>query len=116
MMIRKRRSRSKYGNHPVVVNGVRFDSEKEYARWCELQLLEKAGVIRDLQRQVKFELQPAFTHKGKRIQAIKYIADFTYTDNETGEKIIEDTKGVRTREYILKQKMMLFRGYEIKET
>lgn len=115
-MIRKRRSRSKYGNKPVVIDGIRFDSMKEANRWCELKLMEKGGIISDLQRQVKFELQPAFTHKGKRIQAIKYIADFTYTDNETGEKIIEDTKGVRTREYILKQKMMLFRGYEIKET
>lgn len=111
----RRRRKSKYGNHPVVVDGVRFDSEKEYARWCDLKLLEKAGVIKDLKRQVPFELQPAFYHKGKRIQAIKYVADFTYTD-EDGNYIIEDSKGVRTREYIMKQKMMLFRGYEIKET
>lgn len=110
-----RRRRNKYGNHPVVVNGVRFDSEKEYARWCELQIMQKGGLIKDLQRQVKFELQPAFRHNGKKIQAINYIADFTYVD-EDGKYIVEDSKGVRTREYILKQKMMLYRGFEIKET
>ena len=116
-MSRRRRtsSRSKYGNRPVTVDGVRYDSEKEYARWKELQLMEKAGIITDLQRQVPFELQPAFYHKGQKIQAIKYVADFTYYD-ENGEYIIEDSKGVKTREYINKKKMMLYRGYEIKET
>ena len=115
-MMRRRRTKTKYGNHPVVVNGIRFDSEKEYRRFCELQIMQKAGVISDLQRQVAFELQPAFYHKGKKIQAIRYIADFTYTDNESGEYVIEDVKGVRTREYLLKKKMMQYRGNDIKET
>lgn len=114
-----RRRRSKYGNHPTIImfkgKMTRFDSEKEAMRAKELELMEKGGLIKDLQRQVKFELQPGFYHKGKRIQAINYIADFTYTD-EDGNYIIEDSKGVRTREYIMKQKMMLYRGYEIKET
>ena len=111
----RRRTRNKYGNHPVVVDGVRYDSEKEYRRWCELKIMQKGGLISELQRQVPFELQPAFYHKGKKIQAIRYIADFTYYD-ETGEYIIEDVKGVQTREYKLKKKMMQYRGNDIKET
>jgi hypothetical protein len=91
-----RQSRNKYGNRRIEVAGEKFDSQKEYARWCELKLLQKAGAIQGLQRQVSFELQPAFYHKGKRIQAIRYVADFVYT--EDGEQIIEDArKAVREK-------------------
>lgn len=113
--MRRRRTRNKYGNHPVVADGVRFDSEKEYARWCELKLLQKAGVISELQRQVKFELQPSFYFNGKKIQAINYIADHTYYDQD-GNYIVEDVKGVKTREYINKKKQMMYiHNIEIKE-
>ena len=110
----RRRAKSKYGNHPMVINGIRFDSVKEGNRWMELQMLQKAGVISDLQRQVKFELQPEFYYKGKKIRPINYIADFTYYEN--GEYIVEDVKGVKTREYQNKKKQMLYiHGIEIKE-
>ncbi len=103
---------SKYGNIKTVTSdGIKHDSIKEANRWCELNLLLRAGVIQDLQRQVKFELLPK--QEGER--AVYYIADFVYTEN--GKRIVEDAKGMRTKEYKLKKKMMLyFHGIRIKET
>ena len=83
-------------------------------------LLQKAGEIKDLKRQVKFELIPAQrepdtigkrggVHKGKVIEkAINYIADFVYTDCHSGKQIVEDSKGMRTKDYIIKRKLMLY--------
>ena len=112
-------------------DGQVFDSKKEYRRYTELMWMQKAGEIEDLQRQIKFVLIPGqyedtdevYT-KGKRKGEKKqgtllerecaYYADFTYKVN--GELIVEDTKGVRTADYILKRKMMLyFYGVKIKE-
>ena len=103
---------SKYGNIKTTTSdGITHDSIKEANRWCELKLLERAGKISDLQRQVKFELLPK--QDGER--AIYYIADFVYTDN--GKQIVEDVKGFRTKEYRLKKRMLLyFTGIKIKET
>ena len=103
---------SKYGNIKTITSdGIKHDSIKEAKRWCELKLLERAGIIQDLQRQVKFELIPK--QEGER--AVYYIADFVYTEN--GNKVVEDAKGMRTKEYKLKKKMMLyFHGIKIKET
>lgn len=108
----------KYYNKKVVADGITFDSKKEYRRWCELKLMERAGEISDLQRQVKFVLIPSqynyilkedgFKKKGKCIEReCAYIADFVYKD-KNGEQVVEDTKGVRTKDYILKRKMMLY--------
>lgn len=109
------RSNAKYGNRKVTADGQTFDSRKEYRRFCELRLLEKAGEVADLRRQVRFELLPAQRIDGKVVErSVTYIADFTYTEN--GQTVVEDTKGVRTKEYILKRKMMLFfHGIVIKE-
>ena len=107
---------SKYNNRKTVIDGITFDSKKEAQRWCDLLLLEKKGVICDLKRQVPFELQPAFYHKGRKQRAVIYKADFTYIQN--GELIIEDVKSKITRNdkvYKLKKKRMLYLGYEIKE-
>ena len=103
---------SKYGNVKTVTSdGIKHDSIKEANRWCELKLLERAGVIKDLDRQVKFLLIPK--QEGER--PVYYIADFVYTEN--GKKVVEDVKGVRTKEYKLKKKMMLyFHGIKLKET
>ncbi len=78
---------------------------------------QRAGAISNLREQVPYELIPAHRFEdGTLERACKYIADFVYTDNETGETIVEDTKGVRTKEYIIKRKLMLFRhGIRIKE-
>ena len=102
---------SKYGNIKTTTSdGITHDSIKEANRWCELKLLERAGKIQDLQRQVKFELIPK---QGKE-RAIYYIADFVYTEN--GRQVVEDVKGFRTKEYKLKKRMLLyFNGISIKE-
>ncbi len=108
-------NRSKYHSRKITVDGIEFDSLKEFNRWCELSLLEKAGGIQNLQRQIKFELLPAQRIDGKVIErAVSYIADFTYYQND--QLIVEDTKGFKTKDYILKRKLMLYiHGIRIKE-
>lgn len=94
---------NKYGNKRVEVDGIRFDSKREAARWQELKLLERAGEIKGLERQVEYELIPK--QPGER--AVKYIADFRYIDHD-GKTVVEDTKGVKTPVYILKRKLLLW--------
>ena len=116
----------KYGNKKTKVDGIVFDSLKEAKRWKELSLMQKSGMIQNLQRQVKFVLIPAQRepdtigkkggiHKGKLIEReCAYVADFVYQEGE--KTVVEDTKGVRTTEYVIKRKMMLyFHGIRIKE-
>lgn len=120
---------NKYQSIKTCVNGIEFDSRKEARRYQELLLLERAGVIRDLKMQVKYVLIPAqyetYERYGKNGQRLKdgqrllekecaYIADFVYKEN--GKEIVEDTKGVKTKDYIIKRKLMLFtHGIRIKE-
>lgn len=112
--------RSKYHNRKVIVDGMRFDSIKEAKRWRELCLLYRAGEIGEVERQVEFVLLPAQRTrtpdgKTKTERAVKYIADFVYLD-KNGRQVVEDVKGVRTKEYIIKRKLLLFlRGIAIKE-
>lgn len=126
-----KRKTNKYGNKKITYNGITFDSIKEKDRYIELRLLERAGAITDLQRQVSFELIPAqyetferYGKRGKRLndgrrcieKSVTYVADFVYKNVSTGETVVEDTKGMRTEAYILKRKMMLyFHGIKIKE-
>lgn len=92
-------------------DGQVFDSVKEYHRWGVLRLLERAGRITDLKRQVSYELIPK--QQGER--ACDYVADFTYY--EDGKLVVEDAKGYRTDDYIIKRKLMLWvHGIKIKET
>lgn len=124
------RGRSKYGAKKITVDGIEFDSKKEARRWQELKLLERSGQIYDLERQVKFVLIPAQREPdiigarggrkpGKLIEReCAYIADFCYTI--PGEiaitKVVEDTKGVKTPEYIIKRKLMLYiHGIRVRE-
>ena len=110
---------SKYRNQKTTLDGVTFDSRKEAERWAELKLLERAGEISFLQRQVNFTLIPKQTRDGKVIERpVTYKADFTYRDNESGLDVVEDVKSqaTKTREYIIKRKLMLWEyGIEIKE-
>lgn len=108
-----RRQFSKYHAKKVMVDGVMFDSVREARRWSELKILEKAGIITDLQRQVPFTLipsQPVFDPiTGKKVgteRPVKYIADFVYY-TQGGYKVVEDTKGMRTKDYIIKRKLLL---------
>lgn len=107
---------SKYGNKRVTVDGIRFDSIREANRWQELRLMERAGAVRDLQRQVSFELIPAQRVSGRQLKPIRYIADFSYLD-ERGNRIIEDSKGAKTPVYCIKKRMLLWLyGIEVLET
>lgn len=107
---------NKYRNTKTTADGITFDSRKEAKRYQELRLLEKAGEISDLQRQVPFLLIPVQRIGGKVAErAVQYKADFVYTDH--GETVVEDTKGIRTGEYIIKRKLMLYvHGIRIRET
>lgn len=110
------RTKRKYNNRPTEIDGIMFDSEKEARRWKELKLLESLGEISELERQKKFELQPAFRHEGHRIQPINYICDFYYRQGD--KYIVEDVKSPVTANnqvYRIKKKMMMYRGYDIRE-
>lgn len=108
--------RSKYGNKKTVIRNIVFDSKKESERFLELCMLEKAGVIRHLIRQKRFEIVP----KTETERAAYYIADFVYLDVESGKLICEDVKSDATRRdktYILKRKLFkyLYKDYEFRE-
>jgi hypothetical protein len=104
---------SKYKNKKVLVDGVAFDSKKEAKRYRELKLMEDAGMISRLERQVKFDLLPNQKDPdGKVIERkVQYVADFVYTKN--GKVIVEDVKGYRDggayRVFVIKRKLMLYR-------
>ena len=124
---------NKYGNKKVVIDGESFDSKREAVRYRELQLLLRCGLISNLKRQVAYELIPVQREKSTRVykkgrkkgqpiegkiieKAVTYIADFVYTDSATGEEVVEDAKGMRTRDYIIKRKLMLYiHGIKIQE-
>lgn len=128
---RSKYGQNKYGNKKITLDGLSFDSRKEARRYTELKLLERAGKIKDLELQKSFELIPAqyedtgevYTRgekkgqpkRGKCIEkAVTYKADFVYIEN--GKTIVEDTKGFRTKDYIIKRKLMLHtHGIRIKE-
>ena len=102
---------NKYGAKKVTApDGQKFDSQKEYKRYVVLKLLERAGKISDLQRQVRFELIP----KQDGETACHYVADFVY--QKDGKRIVEDVKGYKTEVYKLKKKLMLYvHGIKIQE-
>lgn len=95
----------KYNNKKTQVNAYVFDSALEARRYRQLEIMQRAGEIKDLKMQVKYELQEAFTKNNKHYRAITYIADFVYYDNRTKKIIVEDTKGIKTDVFKIKQKM-----------
>ena len=104
----------KYHNKKCFYKNMKFDSLKERNHYIILEQLEKTGQIKDLKCQVKYELQPSFTLNGKTIRAINYIADFTYIKD--GKVVVVDTKGFRTKEYLLKKKLFQYKyGMDIVE-
>lgn len=113
--IKGRKKKSKYNNCRLEVDGMKFDSKKEYNRFNELMLMQSAGLISDLKRQVKFLL----VEKSATESAAYYVADFTY--NEGCRKIIEDVKSPITKKnpvYILKRKLVksIYKDYVFRET
>lgn len=125
----------KYNNKKIIVDGIKFDSKKEALRYKELKMLEKAGIISNLQRQVKYTLIPAqyertdevYTRgkdkgkpkKGRLIEReCAYYADFVYMQD--GNTIVEDVKGYRDGQaynlFVIKRKLMLYvHGIIVKE-
>lgn len=112
---------NKYKNKKIYWKNVVFDSQKEFERYIYLLQLQSQGKIENLQRQVTFELVPAqhetferYGKSGKRLKdgkrciekAVTYKADFVYSKD--GKTIVEDVKGFKTKEYIIKRKLMLF--------
>lgn len=117
---------NKYHAKKIVVDGMVFDSKKEARQYAFLKCLENAGEISDLQRQVEFLLIPeqrepdtigarGGVHRGKLLERkVTYVADFTYMRD--GEYVVEDAKGMKTKDYTLKRKLMLhIHGIRIKE-
>ena len=100
---------SKYHSKKTTIYGITFDSKREADRYCELRLLEMAGKIKDLRLQYQFILQPPFRKNGKSIRAITYVADFVYCDLERMRIVVEDVKGYKTKEYMLKRKMFEYK-------
>ena len=132
-----RKQVNKLRNKKVSVNGILFDSKREASRYWELRMLERNGKISNLELQKEYELIPAqyetfprYGKKGQRLkdgqrcieQAVKYIADFVYTDNETGLEVVEDAKGYRDpksatyAKFVIKRKLMLYiHGIKVRE-
>ena len=109
---------SKYGAQKTTFQGRTFDSKREAERFAELRYMQMGKLIADLDCQVKFELIPALKDENGKVieRAVTYIADFVYTDLKTGLKVVEDAKGCKTKEYIIKRKLMLHvHGIRIRE-
>ena len=103
-------SPSKYRAQATWVDNIRFASKREAARYQELRLMEKAGLIREL------DIQPRFPIKLNGVMICMYVGDFRYL-NDKGEIVIEDVKGIRTASYKIKAKLMLaLYGITILET
>lgn len=124
------KTKNKYHNNKVEYKGVAFDSKKELRFFLYLKDLEQSGIVREVKRQVKYTLQPAFKHNNKTIRAITYNADFTCVVCDVqrfkkainkdvyvkkGDKAIIDTKGFKTEVYKIKKKLMQYKGYDIIE-
>lgn len=111
-MFKGYRKNNKYGAIKTKFMGYTFDSRWESERWGQLTAMERAGAIRDLERQIKYDI----IVNGEKI--CKYIADFKYNQvEEDGSQveIVEDAKGVETAEFKLKKKLMkAVHGIEIK--
>ncbi|MCB6992416.1 DUF1064 domain-containing protein [bacterium 210820-DFI.6.37] len=102
-------SPKKYRNQPTTVNGIKFDSKKEAARFVALLEKQKSGEISDLKLQVGFTLAEGFTSvTGEKTGQKRYVADFTYRDIN-GNLVVEDVKSEATRKdkvYLLKKSLM----------
>ena len=106
----------KYHNKKTVIDGIKFDSKVEAERYAQLKILERAGVIRDLELQPEYELIPSFRKNGKTWRRTVYKADFRYILSEDDSYIIEDVKGstsVITDVFRLKQKLFEYKYPEL---
>ena len=109
--------RSKYYSKKVIYDGIKFDSKKEGEYYLKLKMLEKSGLIKNLELQKEYLLQDSFKINGKTIRAIKYIADFVYYDTTDQKEHIVDIKGSKrtmTEAFKIKTKLFAYKyGREI---
>lgn len=106
----------KYHNKKTVIDGIKFDSKLEAERYTQLKMMERAGVIRNLELQPEYELIPSFRKNGKTWRKTAYKADFRYILVENDITIIEDVKGstaVITDVFRLKQKLFEYKYPEL---
>lgn len=105
----------KYLSKKTVIDGITFDSKKEGLHYLELKRKQELGEISNLELQPSFLLQDKFKRDGKTYRPITYIADFRYVEN--GKIIVEDVKGFKTKEYMLKKKLLLYKytDFEFRE-
>lgn len=106
------RTKTKFRSEKTTVDGVTFDSKAEAEYFCYLKLLLKAHEVKKFNTQVPYELVPAYERKGKKIRAMVYKADFV-VDYADGHTEVVDVKGVQTKEYLLKRKLLLYQHPEI---
>ena len=100
---KKTRRPNKYFAKKTVAMGLKFDSRWEAERWGQLKAMERAGVVTQLERQIKYELSI------NDVKICDYIADFRYLleeENGLSKLVVEDAKGILTPEFKLKKKMM----------
>lgn len=111
-MVKPQKS-NKYNAVKTESDGIVFDSKFEAEKWNELKMLERIGVIKDLQRQVRFILQEDYVNnKGEKIRPISYIADFCYYDVKKKQNIVMDTKSKATKNievYRIKKKLFEYK-------
>jgi hypothetical protein len=112
-----RQAPSKYRAKRIEVDGIKFASKREAKRWGELCLLQRQGLIADLERQVPIILEgrdgPLLTPTGRKR---RYVADFRYTDTRNGLTVWEDAKGFKTPEYLMKKSVLQAQGIKVLET
>lgn len=110
---------SKYHNKKTIYDGIKFDSKKEGLEYLRLKTLEGLGVIKDLERQVEYELIPKFEVNGKSYRKTSYKADFRYVSVKDDKMHVVDVKSLITAKndvYRLKKKLMAYKyGIEIEE-
>lgn len=107
---------NKYRNEPCTVGGEKYRSKRERDKHQELLLMQKAGLISDLRREVPFVLAPPvkFTGDARAKPPLRYIADFTAM--RKGQFVVFDAKGVRTEAYRIKRHLVLhIHGVEVEE-
>ena len=98
--------KTKYNNKITELDGIKFHSRKESLRYSQLKLYEKGGLIENLRLQVAYELIPKLVINGKTERAIKYVADFVYTDTVNNREVVEDVKGMITDIFKIKYRLM----------
>lgn len=112
--------KNKFGNQKITIDGIERDSLAESNRLEQLKILQRVGAIKNLKYQVKYELIPKQQGEHRNERAVTYIADYVYDvvmPDGSLREVVEDCKGHKTKDYIIKRKLMLFvHGISIKET